>query len=384
MTSRMHPSDRGGSAASADAPADPAPGAASPATRRGWRWWLSTGLVGAAAVWLAFTVAHLALSGTWWGWLAVDVLPPPAFLAVPVALALLAAGCRRAARRPVALLAAAALLLGAERSGISVRALAGGDGPAPPDAIRIFSWNTAYWDEGGQTEALHRVLRAADADVYLLQEYWYAETPGPDQTALDRLRAEFPGYQLAVVGELVTLSRFPILRRLPLEAPDMPPPTAGSAEHWRYKVLRTDLDLGAGRALSTYNVHLPVPLSTDVSPFDADFYRIIRAQHAQREPQWRALARDVPANGHPLVVAGDLNTSPAMGDLGKLPAGLRDAAVASRSPYPATWSDAPGWPRWWRLDWAFVSASVRVHEYRLSGPTGVSDHRAQELVVSLR
>ncbi|MEO3748341.1 endonuclease/exonuclease/phosphatase family protein [Plantactinospora sp. B5E13] len=354
------------------------------ARRRGWRWWLYTALVGAAALWLGFTVAHLALSGQWWLWLAVDAIPPLAFLAVPVTLAVGAAPCRRS-RWPVALLAVAALLLGADRSGVNVRAFAGGDGPAPPDAVRVFTWNTGYWDEGGQTESMYRVLRDADADVYLLQEYWYAQTPGPTAAALDRLRAEFPDFHLVVVGELVTLSRFPILRRLPLEASDLPPVVAGAGEQWRYKVLRTDLDVGAGRVLSTYNLHLPVQLSPDHSPFGAEFYRVIREQHAQREPQWRALARDVPTNPHPVLVAGDLNTSPAMGDLAKLPDGLRDAGYASRSLTPATWSDTPGWPRWWRLDWALVSSGVRVHSYRFGESTrGASDHRGQHLVVSLR
>lgn len=53
-----------------------------------------------------------------------------------------------------------------------------------------------------------------------------------------------------------------------------------------------------------------------------------RQQHAQREPRWRALARDVAANAHPVSVSGDFNTSPATGDLRKLPDGLRNANYA--------------------------------------------------------
>ncbi|MFK3985154.1 endonuclease/exonuclease/phosphatase family protein [Micromonospora sp. NPDC050397] len=349
--------------------------------RRSWRWWLYSALIAAGLLWLAFTVAHLVLSGRWWLWLAVDAIPPIFFVAVPVLLAVGAAPCRRS-RRPVALLCAAALLLGAPLSGINVQALRGGDGPAPADAIRVFSWNTGYWDEGGETEAMYRVLRQADADVYLLQEYWYANTPEPLDPTVARLRTEFPGFHVATVGELVTVSRFPILRQVPLEAPDMPPPAAGSAEHWLYKTLRTDLDLGDGRVLSAYNSHLPVQLSPDDGPFDGDFYRVIREQHAQREPQLRALARDVAGNDNPVLLAGDLNTSPAMGDLRELPEGLRDAGYAMPSLYPASWSDLPPFPRWWRLDWAFVSPGVRVHSYRFGSAEGASDHRSQELVIS--
>ncbi|MEV6816054.1 endonuclease/exonuclease/phosphatase family protein, partial [Micromonospora sp. NPDC051296] len=105
---------------------------------------------------------------------------------------------------------------------------------------------------------------------------------------------------------------------------------------------------------------------------------------AQREPQWRALARDIRANPHPVLLAGDLNTTPAMGDLRKLPDGLRDASYAMASPYPASWAHRAGWPHWWRLDWALVSPQVRVHSYHFGDARGASDHRPQELLVSLR
>ncbi|MGW4466252.1 endonuclease/exonuclease/phosphatase family protein [Micromonospora sp. NPDC004704] len=363
------------------APEAPVRELASPAPRRGWRWWLYSALVAAGAVWLAFVVAHLVLSGQWWLWLAVDAIPPVFFLAIPVVLAVGAFPCRRS-RGPVALLAATALLLGAPLSGINVHRFGGGDGPAPADAIRVFTWNTGYWDEDEETEAFYRTLREADADVYLLQEYWYAKTPEPLDPAATRLRAEFPGFHIAIVGELITVSRFPILRQLPLDAPDLPPPTGGSTDHWLYKTLRTDLDLGRGRVLSTYNAHLPVQLSPDDGPLDADFYRVVKDQHGQREPQFRALARDVAANDNPILLAGDLNTSPAMGDVRKLPDGLRDAAYAMPSIYPRSWAESSNWPRWWRLDWAFVSPDVRVHSYGFGSAHGLSDHRSQQLVIS--
>ncbi|MGC5050968.1 endonuclease/exonuclease/phosphatase family protein [Micromonospora sp. DT48] len=339
-------------------------------------------LVVAAALWLAFTVTHLVISGRWWLWLAVDAVPPLTFVLIPLTLGVGAAVLRRR-RRTVALLAAVALLLGAGQSGVNIRRWQGGDGVAPPDAVRVFVWNTDYWDEGDQTETMYRMLREADADVYLLQEYWYARTAGPTETDLERLRAEFPGFHVVAVGELVTVSRLPVLRQEPLLADDLPPEVAGAGDGWRYKTLRTDLDVGGGRVLSMYNLHLPVQLSPDHSLFDRAFYRVLREQYAQREPQWRVLAADVAANPHPKLLAGDLNTSPAMGDLRKLPDGLRDAAYAMPSLYPASWADSPGWPQWWRLDWAFVSADVRVHSYRFGTGHPVSDHRPQELVVSL-
>ncbi|TCB98408.1 hypothetical protein E0H26_08470 [Micromonospora zingiberis] len=361
------------------APADTAADQTSPAPPARRRWPAAV-LVGGAALWLAFTAAHLVLSGRWWLWLAVDTVPPPAFLLVPLVLGVGAAVSRR--RRTVALLAAVGLLLGAGLSGVNIRWWQGGDGEPPVDALRVFSWNTGYWDSGGETEELYRVLRDADADVYLLQEYWY-ERGRPTEATLDRLRAEFPGFQVVVLGELVTLSRVPVLRQVPVEPVGLPPAVAEAGDEWRYKTLRTDLDVGGGRVLSAYNVHLPVQISPEHGLLDGDFYRIMRGQHAQREPQWRALARDVRDNPHPVLLAGDLNTTPAMGDLRKLPDGLRDASYAMPSLYPASWAHRPGWPYGWRLDWAFVSPQVRVHSYHFGDGRGASDHRPQQLSVSL-
>ncbi|GIJ22423.1 hypothetical protein [Micromonospora lutea] len=56
--------------------------------------------------------------------------------------------------------------------------------------------------------------------------------------------------------------------------------------------------------LSMYNLHLPVQLSPDHGLFDRAFYRV-------------------------------------------LPDGLRDAAYAMPSLYPASWADSPGPPTWW-------------------------------------
>jgi endonuclease/exonuclease/phosphatase (EEP) superfamily protein YafD len=336
----------------------------------------------AAACWLALTVAQLVLSGQWWFWLIFGVVPPATFIAVPVVLTAGAAFCRRS-RRPVAIASLGALLVTLPISGINFRILQHGDGAAPAGAIRVFSWNTEYWDQGGQTDAFYRLLRAQDADVYLLQEYLYDETVPVRVDATARLRAEFPGYRIATAGELITLSRFPILRQYPLVAPGMPPPaTPDFPEFWLYKVLRTDLDLGGGRVLSTYNVHLPVQLAS-LNPLRKGFYAGVRQQDAQREPQWRALARDVDANRNPTLVAGDFNTTPAMGDLRKIPGRLRDASYAMTTAYPLSWFDRPGLPLWWRLDWVFVSERVRVHSYGFGSSHGLSDHRYQRFVVSV-
>jgi endonuclease/exonuclease/phosphatase (EEP) superfamily protein YafD len=349
-------------------------------TRRGWRWWAYSALIALATGWLAFTVGQWMFSGRWWLWLAVSFVPPGAFLVVPPLLALAAAPCRRS-RRPVALIALAALVLGAPFGGVNVAAIGHGRTPAPPGAVHVFSWNTEYWDQGGQAAAFFPFLVRQHADVYLLQEYMFdgvAPTPVDD---LGALTAAFPGFHIASVGEELTISRYPILAQTPIVAPDMPAPAQpGFPTFWLDKVLRTDLDVD-GRTLSVYNVHMPVQMVPS-NPLSPAYFRTVHQQDRQREPVWRALAADVAANPNPIILAGDLNTTPAMGDLRKMPPSLRDASYAMTDIYPVSWYDHPGIPMWWRLDWVFVSHDVTVHDYGFASSGGLSDHRYQHFTIS--
>ncbi|GII79522.1 hypothetical protein Sru01_45040 [Sphaerisporangium rufum] len=359
----------------------------------------------AAAGWLAFVALHRVLSGRVWWWQVPELVPPLAFVAVPVLLLAAVAAARRA-RRTAAVTAAvmglASLVLGGGAGGLNLAALWHRAAPAPPGAITVFSWNTWYWDQpaaGGRSmpppagtpardaDAFYRYLRDQHADVLLLQEYVYF---GPDARPIrvddrDRLRREFPGYQIATASELVTLSRFPIVRQQGMDLRpwaadprDTPvPPGAGWPEFYTVKTLRTDVRAG-GRTISFYNAHInsPVdPSSRGLSPG-----RLDRVQHEARRANLRALAADIRANPLPAVLAGDFNASPAMGIMRLVPERMADAVPALPSLYPATWDER--WP-WWRIDWAFTSPEIAVHRYRLVRSLGRSDHSGQHLVISL-
>jgi endonuclease/exonuclease/phosphatase (EEP) superfamily protein YafD len=349
-----------------------------------WRRPLGALLVTGPAAWFGFTLAHLVLSGRFWWWRPADLLPPFAFLLVPVLLAAVAFPCRRS-RRPAAVLSAGALVVGASLAGLNLAGPLAGEAPVPADALRVVSWNTEFWHQGQPADDFYALLRAQRADVYLLQEYVHAVAGAPERIDEERrLRTEFPGYHLAVVGELLTLSAYPIVDQRPLDPPDAPPPATEFTDYWLHKVLRTDL-LVDGEVVSVYNAHLTVPVLVGAGPgpLDGAFYQAIQDQHASREPQLRALSTDVAGNPHAVLVVGDLNTSPAMGEVERFPAGLRDAAEAHRSPYPVSWPANWSIPAWWRLDWALVSPEVAVHRYEFRDPAGLSDHRLQYLAVSL-
>ena len=340
-------------------------------------------VIAATASWTLFLAAHVLLNGRWWGWLVAAALPPLVFTAVPVLLLALTPLIRT--RRPrliVALVLAAALAVGFPASGLRPGAFwTASDDPAPAGAIRVFAWNTEYWHQDDDPDEFFGFLRARDADVYLLHEYltWDGKSPlggfGPVDDH-ERLKREFPGYEVVARGELLTLSRLPVVARPPV------PPDPASAQDFdtvfpAAKTLRTDVRAG-GRTVSLYNVHIGVHLKI-VNPLGRDFWAFPRQADPQRHEQLRGLRADVAANPHPVVVAGDFNTSPAMADLEPLRADLTDAIAENADVHPVSW---PAGRPLWRLDWAFTGGGVRVHRYAFTPSAGLSDHNGQELVVS--
>lgn len=327
-------------------------------------------LVVLTVAWLVFVLARRVFSGRHWLWLLPDLLPPASYLVVPLALATVAFGTQ--AQPWCAAGAAAALVAGIGHSGLNPGALRRRD-PAPPDAIRVVSWNTEYWDQAETAKRLHEFLAAQDADIYLLQERLHGRHVEPREVHdLPRLRAEFPDHHIAAAGELITLSRFPIISVAP-------------ADDWRSvfdatKFLRTDVRVGSA-VLSLYNVHIPTQYVLGDNPFRRSFYTGLRDRHRSRTTHLRKLRADLAANPCAALVSGDFNSTAAMGELRWLLRRLRCANRAAREWWPASWP-AEG-PTLWQLDWTFTRG-VRVHRYRLLDPHGISDHRVQELLVSLK
>ncbi|MFF3854213.1 endonuclease/exonuclease/phosphatase family protein [Micromonospora sp. NPDC002575] len=365
-----------------DAPRRHAP--ARPRWPRRARW-----LAALTVCWAVFLMTFLLLTGGHWWWRPVELMPPLVFVAVPLLLLALAP-LARPARARLAVAAVCCLAIGFDVSGLNPAALSGGPTPAPPGAVRVFSWNTEYWYDGSDPQRFHDYLAAQQADVYLLQEYvgWDLDRHRPvrvDHVA--ELRRLFPDYQVVAVGELLTMSRYPIVASRALDglpyltdpARHGVPADTDFADYYRHKVLRTDL-LVDGRVLSVYNVHVPVQLDISMDPTDSEFTEFMQAQEDRRQAHYRALRADLANNRNGQLVAGDFNATSAMGELHDLAGRMTDVAEASGRLYPASWPDSKPW---WRLDWAFLSGPVRSHDYRMVGPQGLSDHLGQRFTVSL-
>ncbi|MFI5843312.1 endonuclease/exonuclease/phosphatase family protein [Catenuloplanes sp. NPDC051500] len=371
-----------------------------PSTTRRWTW-RTRSILFLIGAWLAFVLLHRLLSGRVWWWGVPELAPPIVFVLFPV-IGLGLAALARPVRWPAAALAVLSLAAGASLGGLNPGVLWHRPPPAPADAIDVFSWNTWYWDTPGNAgteppaggtpaadvDAFYAYLHEQDADVYLLQEYIYFNRDGrPVRVDADaRLRQEFPGYRIDVVGELVTLSRLPVVEARPINLEPFlpagrtlskPGPADIAGTYYTDKALRTDIDV-YGTVVSFYNSHVPTPVEMNAASFTPE--RMSEA-HDSREASFRALAADLAGNPRPAFVAGDLNTSPVMGIQRLIPDRLRDAGPALRSPYPVSWDDRR--LGLWRIDWVFTTPDVTVHRYELIPTRGQSDHRGQSLLLSL-
>ncbi|MCM2389509.1 endonuclease/exonuclease/phosphatase family protein [Streptomyces albipurpureus] len=323
----------------------------------------------AAVLWSAYLLAHLLLNGRWWGWLLPSLAPPPLFVAVPVLLGALGLTAGGSAGLGAAALAAVALVAGVGQSGLLLPRPRRGPRPAPPgEALRLVSWNTQHWCQRTDPERFYPFLRQLNADVYLLQEHHHDRFDGTYALINEeaRLRATFPEYGIVIARGLVTMSRLPVAE------------VVGTAAQ---RTLRVDLRLPGGGVLATFNVHIPVQLRL-LSPLRAEFYRAVRSRAADREREYRGLASDVADCPHPALIAGDFNTTPAMGDARRITQLGADTVHMTGRLYPASWQPRPGM-RWWRLDWVLTTPGARVHTYRFRDPGDLSDHCVQEVTVTL-
>ncbi|HEU5160958.1 MAG TPA: endonuclease/exonuclease/phosphatase family protein [Streptosporangiaceae bacterium] len=373
--------------------------------RRRWCWGTRL-VVTASLAWLAFVILHRLLSGLTWLWAPFDLIPPIMFLAVPAALLAVAPLARPVRWRIMATLLVSALL-GFGFSGVNLATVWYTPPPAPPGAITVVSWNTEFWDQNWRSAdgdaydaGFYEYLRGMNADVYLLKEYLYSaggngfdgEWTADMAIRIDKLaqlRREFPGYAIAISGEQITLSRLPIVRQygidlrpwLPARWRAIPPSLRTWPESFTSETLRTDIRVG-GSIVSFYNAQiLQPPMGWRL--YQAKARAADRYNQARRAASYAALRHDVEHNGNPAVLGADLNTSPAMGVRRLLPGKLVDESRALSSIYPTTWGQAGGIPLW-RIDWVLATRDVIVHRHELPGAAGLSDHRAQRVVLSVR
>ncbi|WP_100446766.1 endonuclease/exonuclease/phosphatase family protein [Glycomyces xiaoerkulensis] len=355
-------------------------------SRRRWCWGTRI-VVAAASAWTVFLIAHLLLTGEVWWWSAIEMTPPPALALPPAVLAVGALWAARGVRWRVEVVAATTALIVAPMTGFNPAALLEDGEPDGEADLRVFSWNTDYWHvRFDDPEAFYDHLLEQDADVYLLTEYLTRTNmvvPIDDEAAL---REHFEGWHISIASEMVTISRHPIVEQRAIDTtgvigPDDPgaPGEGDWEEYWTTKVLRTDVEVD-GRIASLYNLHLAVPVPTEgSSPFGGEFWGHVRAQYQRRSAQVDLLLEDLAGNPHPVLVAGDLNSSALSGAVTALKNRL-DCPDPDGEFLPTSWPQRRfGFPQLWRLDWACTGTGASIAGYGFGTAAGMSDHKSQHI-----
>ncbi len=303
-----------------------------------------------------FVVIHTILSGRVWWWNVFLVIPPNFFLLAFILFLLIALLRRYWISLAILLLSFPLVWM----NGDVVLSHGSATEPQPGDAT-VFSWNTEFW-ETRDPDAFYAFIRSQNADIILLQEHMN-QADEPLLNDLPEIQSRFPGYEMLVDGELVTLTKYPI-------------------EHYVRgdKFLRTDLRIH-DRSVSVYNVHLSNPVNPDIIGQPAKFLASMRRYFGQRAAQFAALESDLTANPLPRFVAGDFNTTRSMGSLRWFFDHFDDGARAGDYSFPATWNDR--WIKLWRIDQVFHDERVTVRDYRIIDTGNFSDHAGVTVHLSL-
>lgn len=348
-----------------------------------WKPRLATAVLATASLWLAFAVLQELLTGRVWFWVLPGLMPPIVFAIAPVLLMISAAFLQRF-RLSVLAITVVSFVITIPSSGVNYSALLPRDRPtAEGDRVRVVQMNTDYWgqlregtlSDPRDKESMLKFLRSLDADVYLLQEHMTrVGDQAPPVTDLSDVGRVFPEYQAVTAGTLLTLSRLPVVDHKVVNQETgsdlaLPPPP--------YELM-VNVRVGE-KVLSTYNIHMPIQIIIEQNWFESDFYKEIERRHVVRQNEFRVLTKDVAGNPNPVIVAGDFNTSPAMGDNRALLDVTEDAASSSGRLYPATWRVGGQLPMLWRNDWYLIRNNIEVEEFLSLDPQGNSDHLVQSV-----
>lgn len=239
---------------------------------------------------------------------------------------------------------------------------AGGSARAaqPLQSIGVVTFNTEYWHIP-EAEFLERI-DSAEADVVFLQEHLEkrGSSWGPTNR-ISQLKQAAPDRHVDWNGEVVTLSRWPIVGRHAF--------SGGQA-------LRTDLRAPDGRILSAYNVHLPVHIHPGLLPDVPAFYADARRIASRRQALLDEVVQDLSLNRNARIVAGDFNSTVAMHGVEWFRKNMVDAHAAPRCDEARETFELASGMLGWRIDFVYVSADLVPERYCTKSLPGISDHSA--------
>lgn len=233
--------------------------------------------------------------------------------------------------------------------------------------LKVFSFNTQLWHSGQKQEFIS-FLQGQQADIYLLQEAFNNKLELIDGVAY--LQDAFGGYHFAQAGDVVTVSKYPIVAQTASEKFDL----------WQ-GFLRTDLEV-EGQIVSAYNIHLPVPIQPDKFESLSHFANRTKELFEARSEHFSLLETDLVNNPNPKLLAGDFNSTKFNSRLSFFSANFAEAHPAGYSTYPVTFEFLG--MRAWRLDWFFTSSEWQATKYKQIVVPEFSDHDAMFVRLELQ
>ncbi|GAB4283599.1 MAG: hypothetical protein Kow0081_0260 [Candidatus Dojkabacteria bacterium] len=234
---------------------------------------------------------------------------------------------------------------------------------------KLVSWNTLFWEQN--PSEMFEIIRAQDADVIHFQEYIIKEDYSdffikrdPDQIEL--VKKAFPEYEIAHEGELLTLSKFPIINVKRFEG---------------VTFLRIDVAIDS-EIVSFYNVHIPVHIDLRLIDDLTDFLMDIRLRSSVRIHEFNTLAEDIKNNKNKIIISGDFNSTKTMGTMNKLLGYTQDAIRRSDLFIPTTWSANKTF-NLWRIDYVLDNLGNNLKTYTHSFIHDISDHAMMEVTFDI-
>lgn len=349
-------------------------------------------------LWLVFIVLHLIFTGRVAVWNLPGSLPTFMFVLIP--LLFLSFEILQRKRNLAGILAAVfSLILGATQLDINLFRMKEENGSDQYREIKVFNWNTCYWDQFKDRDRYYEFLKKQQADIYILQEYLHdsedwrypgsgkrvenmdsaklfsicSAVPGftPHYLAIDdtsRLAKEFPGYHIRTHLQFVLISRFPIKQSHPDYSE-------------QYAVADVDID---GRLIRIFNIHMLLHVKPG-NPFVPSFYRELRQRHEARCLAFNNLYEDIKETKIDYFIAGDFNSTTAMGVMNGLLKDHVDAMNYSNKLLPLSF-EYKGL-KFWRFDYVLTpkkSKTLWIKSFENIDPEGLSDHDPQRFVLNVK
>lgn len=232
-------------------------------------------------------------------------------------------------------------------------------------SIKIFNWNTHFWDEDNKEE-FYKFLLSQKADVYQLQEHiqtrngYFIELDD-----LDEVKYYFEGYTVVKKTEFLTITKLPVIQSYREE------------ESYYLRVdVQVDQDI-----LSLYNVHMPVHINTAIIPNVYRFAVDLKHRYDFRNQEFNRLIKDIKNNSNKYYISGDFNTTKSMGKIQDVISLGKDTAYAGDNLFNATWEVDN--IRLWRIDFNIAHNDLKVLNYKEVDPLNYSDHWAQLVTIQL-